>query len=104
MAMGRRDTERQQDLFVPTAQLPRSIGHVFYSKLNELLAEAGFDAWVENLCQQYYAKGKGRPGIPPGVYFRMLLVLNQAYPCGQKLGDSIKKLENLRCFPGLSGV
>ena len=74
MAMGRRDTERQQDLFVPTAQLPRSIGHVFYSKLNELLAEAGFDAWVENLCQQYYAKGKGRPGIPPGVYFRMLLV------------------------------
>jgi transposase len=74
MAMGRRDTERQQDLFVPTAQLPRSIGHVFYGKLNELLAEAGFDAWVEGLCQQHYAKGKGRPGIPPGVYFRMLLV------------------------------
>ena len=46
---------------------------MFYEKLNELLAEAGFDEWVESLCQPYYAKA-GRPGIPPGVYFRMLLV------------------------------
>ena len=74
MAMGRRYTKRQQDLFVPTAQLPRLIGHVFCLKLNERLAEAGFDAWVENLCQQHYAKSKGRPGIPTGVYFRMLLI------------------------------
>lgn len=74
MAMGHRGGAQQQDLFVPTAQLPRSIGHVFYRKLNELLAEAGFDPWVEKLCESHYAKGKGRPGVPPGVYFRMLLV------------------------------
>jgi transposase len=74
MALGKRATERQEDLFLLAAQLPRSPGHVFYQKLNTLLAEAGFDAWVETLCQPYYAEDLGRPGIPPGTYFRMLLV------------------------------
>jgi transposase len=73
MAMGRRNVEHQGELWIPTTQMPRSPGHVFYVKLNELLAEAGFDAWVEALCRPYYAD-TGRPGIPPGVYFRMLLV------------------------------
>lgn len=74
MALGKRETERQGDLFLLAAQLPRSPGHVFYQKLNGLLAEAGFDRWIENLCQPYYAEAEGRPGIPPGTYFRMLLV------------------------------
>lgn len=73
MALGRRNHERQGELWVATQGLPSSPGHVFYEKLNCLLAEAGFDAWVEKLCEPYYAKS-GRPGIPPGVYFRMLLV------------------------------
>ena len=34
-----------------THELPRSAGHVFYEKLNELLAEAGFDGQVEHLVQ-----------------------------------------------------
>ncbi len=74
MALGKRKTERQADLFVLAAQLPRSPGHVFYQKLNRLLAEAGFDPWIEKLCEPHYADGRGRPGIPPGTYFRMLLV------------------------------
>jgi len=74
MALGERETERQADLFLLAAQLPRSPGHVFYQKLNRLLAEAGFDPWVEKLCEPHYADGRGRPGIPPGTYFRMLLV------------------------------
>ncbi len=65
MAMGRRKVEHQQDLFVMADALPKSVGHVFYLKLNELLAEAGFDAWVEQLCEPYYSNGTGRPGIPP---------------------------------------
>ena len=73
MALGRRGGERQEEFWVATANLPTSPGHVFYEKLNGLLAEAGFDAWVEERCEPYYAKS-GRPGIPPGVYFRMLLV------------------------------
>jgi transposase len=74
MALGKRETERQADLFLLAAQLPRSPGHVFFQKLNRLLAEAGFDPWAEKLCEPYYADGRGRPGIPPGTYFRMLLV------------------------------
>lgn len=74
MALGRRKGESQQELFVTADRLPKSIGHVFYRKLNELLAEAGFDRWVEDLCQHCYIDGKGRPGIPPGVFFRMLIV------------------------------
>ncbi len=61
------------DLFVTMDQLPTSDGHIFYTKLNSLLSEAGFDAWIESLCESYY-KDKGRPGIPPGIYFRMLLI------------------------------
>jgi transposase len=74
MALGKRQTERQADLFLLADQLPRSPGHVFYQRLNGLLAEAGFDPWVEELCKPFYADDEGRPGIPPGTYFRMLLV------------------------------
>ena len=74
MALGRRQAERQGELWVATASLPKSIGHVFYEKLNGLLHEAGFDRFVEELCAPYYHDSRGRPSIPPGTYFRMLLV------------------------------
>ena len=75
MAMGKRK-DRQESLFITTAGLTRSAGHPFYKKLNHLLAEAGFDRWIEGRCQQYYEQEekRGKPSIPPGVYFRMLLV------------------------------
>ena len=72
MALGKRRA-KQQELLVPTTNLPRSPGHPFYAKLNELLADAKFDRHVEVLCEPHYKEG-GRPSIPPGVYFRMLLV------------------------------
>ncbi len=68
MALGRRNGARQGEFWVATQQLPTSPGHVFYEKLNELLAEGKFDEWIEELCESYYAK-RGRPGIPSGVYF-----------------------------------
>lgn len=74
MALGKRRTDQQGELFVMADKLPRSPGHVFYQKLNRLLLEAAFDAWVEKLCEPFYADGRGRPGVPPGTYFRMLLV------------------------------
>jgi hypothetical protein len=73
MALGRRKRE-QQELLVATTSLPQSPGHPFFEKLNGLLAEARFDEYVEALCRPYYADGVGRPGIPPGVYFRMLFI------------------------------
>jgi transposase len=73
MALGKRRQE-QQEAWVATSALPKSPGHPFYKKLNQLLAEAGFDSWVEQLCARYYADKRGRPSIPPGVYFRMIFI------------------------------
>ena len=72
MAIGRR-TPKQDEMFIPTAKVATGPGHPFYSKLNAVLAEAAFDEFVEKLCAPYYKEG-GRPGIPPGVYFRMLFI------------------------------
>ncbi len=74
MALGRRQDERQQNFWIATDHLPRSEGHVFYRRLNELLGEADFDRFVESLCAAHYHDTMGRPGIPPGIYFRMLLI------------------------------
>jgi transposase len=72
MALGKRKS-KQEELFIPTAKLVAGPGHPFYAKLNEVLGQAGFDEFVEKLCAPYYKEG-GRPGIPPGVYFRMLFI------------------------------
>ncbi len=76
MAMGRRKTERQEALFIVAERLPRSAGHPFYQALNRLPAEAGFDRWIEDRCLPCYDQdeSRGQRSIPPGVYFRMLLV------------------------------
>ena len=73
MSLGKRKHE-QQAAWVATTDLPKSPGHPFYHRLNQILAEAGFDAWLEQLCHPYYADQKGRPSIPPGTYFRMILI------------------------------
>ncbi len=73
MALGKR-REEQQEMWVATTNLPKSVGHIFYRKLNRLLAEADFDHTAERMCEPYYHSHLGRPSIPPGVYFRMLLI------------------------------
>jgi transposase len=73
MALGKRRDE-QQEMWVATTSLPKSEGHAFYGKLNRLLAEADFDRIIEKICEPHYHNQLGRPSIPPGVYFRMLLV------------------------------
>jgi transposase len=74
VALGKRGAA-QQEFWISAVDLPKAPGHPFYTKLNEILAEAEFDAWVESRCAEFYAKDKGRPSIPPGVYFRMLFVV-----------------------------
>jgi len=74
MALGRRRSSHQGELFLTSADLPQSPGHAFYDRLNELLGEADFDRFVEDLCQPHYAHEIGRPSLPPGTYFRMLFV------------------------------
>ena len=73
MAMGR-EGDRQGDLIVTWAEVPRSPGHVFYERLQDVLIAGGFDRFVETACQPYYAPKLGAPSVPPGRYFRMHMV------------------------------
>ena len=60
MAMGR-EGEVQGDLMMTWAEMPRSPGHVFYDRLQKLLSDADFDAFVEETCKPYYAARMGAP-------------------------------------------
>ena len=89
-------------MWVATQKLPRSPGHPFYERLNQVLEKAGFDAFVEARCARFYAAGIGRPSLRPGRYFRMLLVgyfegLNSERGIAWRVADSM----SLRAFPDL---
>src|SRR5258708_25185160 len=73
MAMGTRQSE-QASLWVATAELPKSPGHPFYTRLNALLDANDFDRFVEGQCARFYAPVMGRRSLAPGRYFRLLLV------------------------------
>ena len=75
MAMGRRtDHTRTPGLWIPTNELPATGGHPFYQRLNRVLDEHAFDAFVEAQCASFYADKLGRPSLMPGTYFRLLLI------------------------------
>jgi len=75
MAMGRRRKRvRQERLWTPTAALPVGASHPFYQRLNQILDEKKFDEYVETICEDFYAGEVGRPGLSPGIYFRLLMV------------------------------
>src|SRR5208283_973059 len=74
MAMGKRKTVDQQPLFVAASKLPQSAAHPFYAKLNEVLAGAKFDPFVEELCKRFYEERIGRPSLQPGKYFRLMFI------------------------------
>jgi len=76
MAMGRRGKQRQQqeEFWVSHSELPRTVGHPFYQRLNQVLEERGFDEFVEGQCARFYAAAMGRPSLTPGRYFRLLLI------------------------------
>jgi transposase len=75
MAMGRRRKRvRQEELWTPTAALPIGASHPFYQRLNQILDEKKFDEYVETIGERFYADEVGRPGLAPGIYFRLLMV------------------------------
>jgi transposase len=73
MSMGTRETD-QPSLWIATSDLPASPGHPFYARLNAVLDAHDFDRFAEDQCRAFYAKVMGRPSLPPGQYFRLLLV------------------------------
>src|SRR6478672_12603596 len=75
MAMGtRRKRRRQHGLWISAAELPTTAAHPFYRRVNAMLDERAFDAFVEGACRSFYADTMGRPSLTPGMYFRLLLV------------------------------
>ena len=56
------------------SDLPEAPGHPFYSRLNEVLERALFDSFCEQHCWRFYHKKLGRPSLPPGMYFRLMMI------------------------------
>src|SRR6266852_4347894 len=74
MAMGtRKMRERQEDLWYG-GELPTAPGHPFYKRLNEVLDNAKFDPFCETNCANFYHNKLGRPSLPPGQYFRVMMI------------------------------
>jgi len=101
MAMGKRKREQQRSFWVATADLPLTAGHPFYDRVNQLLDDNGFDAFVEAACRGFYAEKLGRPSLAPAVYFRMLLIgyfegIDSERGIAWRVSDSMA----LRCFLG----
>src|SRR5216683_2352392 len=101
MAMGTR-SGHQEELWIPTCTLARPASHPFYQRLNQLLTKHDFDRFVEGQCQRFYAATMGRPGMAPGVYFRLLLVgyfegIDSERGIAWRAGDSL----SIREFVGI---
>src|ERR1700734_1166764 len=74
MAMGtRKMRERQEELWYG-GELPTAPGHPFYKRLNEVLDKAKFDSFCETACAGFYHNRLGRPSLPPGQYFRVMMI------------------------------
>jgi transposase len=103
MAIGKRKRERQETLWIPTGEIPAPPAHPFYQRLESILKQNGFDSFVEQICAKYYAAKMGRPGLIPGIYFRLLLIgyfegLDSERGIAWRTADSLA----LRSFLGLT--
>jgi transposase len=79
------------------------VGHPFYARLGQLLRDASVDDFAEARCASFDAATMGRPGLAPGIYFRLLLVGYFEGPDSERAiawraADSL----TLRDFPGLA--
>jgi len=101
MAMGTR-REHQEVLWIASCTLARPASHPFYERLNELLSKHDFDRFVEEKCRRFYAATMGRPGLAPGIYFRLLLLgyfegIDSERGIAWRAGDSL----SIREFVGI---
>ena len=73
MSLGRREREKQDAIWIEAALLQNRGGHPFYDRLNQVLDKRGFDEFAAKACERFYST-TGRPGLAPGVYFRLMLI------------------------------
>ncbi len=74
MAMGKQKRDRRPSMWVATTDFPTATSHPFYTRLNRLLCEHGFDDFAEAQSATFYTETMGRPSLPPGIYFRLLFI------------------------------
>ena len=103
MSLGR-SKEQQRSMWLAYDQIPKSQGHVFYEQLQKILRQGGFDSFLEILCAPFYANNIGRRSIPPGRYFRMLLIgyfegIDSERGICWRCGDSLSLREFLQLGP-----
>ena len=101
MAMGTRRAQ-QEEIWIPSCEVARPSSHPFYERLNQLLALHDFDRFVEGKCRRFYSARMGRPGLAPGMYFRLLLVgyfeaIDSERGIAWRTGDSL----SIRVFVGI---
>jgi transposase len=74
MAMGKRRTQSTAGDVGHDDGLADGRKPPVYRRLNQLLREHGFDDFVEAQCAGFSAETMGRPGLPLGIHFRLLLI------------------------------
>jgi transposase len=94
MAMGTRKKRQRQEELWYGGELPTAPGHPFYKRLNEVLDNAGFDLCCETGCAGFYHDKLGRPSLPPGQYFRIMMIgffegLDRERGIAWRLADSL---------------
>ena len=74
MAMGTRKQRQRQENLWYGGELATAPGHPFYTRLNEVLDAGGFDSFCETQGARFYHQKLGRPSLPPGQYFRVMMI------------------------------
>src|SRR4051812_45622219 len=74
MSMGTRKQRQRQEALWYDGELPMAPGHPFYKRLSEVLDDAKFDPFCETNCASFYHDKLGRPSLPPGQYFRIMMI------------------------------
>jgi transposase len=90
------------ELFIAFSELVRPATTPFYAKLDQTLGSIDFASEARSLCAPAYSvTGRGRPGIDPVVYFKMLMVgffenIGSERGIAERCSDSI----SIRAFLG----
>ena len=92
----------QPELFVPSCKLVQPASASFYVKLDQTLQSFSFAPEVRRLCQAAYNNnGRGRPGVDPVVYFKMLMVgFFENIPSERGIAERCQDSISIRSFLG----